>query len=202
MKEQNGRHLLKEYEDFKDNMKPTNIKIGLLRYRDISIKNRRKLNLLQRKVEGYLDSLSNKELARLALDIKDPRTTRLVQSIINERDSYEKLKQGWLYKLGLIPTYTEVTLFLMGLTFLLLLFSNIVFLEEMFNFLLDDFDLEMIGVVIFFVIGLGMSIYHSFSNKKVTRASKNLMLFFAIIINFMLACLRDSICLGQLMDYS
>jgi len=184
--EENGKYLLKEYEDFKDNIKLTNIKFGPFRYRDVSIKDRKRLSSLQREVEKYLDSLSNQQLAGLLLDVKEPRSLGLIQTIISERNSYERLKEGWLYKIGLIPTFTEVALFLMSLTFLLLFFSNNLFAEEILNFLLDDFDLEMIGVVLFFIIGLGMSVYHSFSNKKVTRASKNFMLFFAVMINFMI----------------
>jgi len=183
--EGNGKYLLKEYEEFNANMKPTNVKFGPFRYRDISIRDRRRLSLLRMKVEEYLDSLSNEQLAGLLLDIKDPGSAGLIRAIINERDSYKKLKQGWSYKLGLVPTFTEVALFLMGLTFLLLLFSNIVFLEEILNFLLDDFDPRTIVVIIFFIVGLVMSVYHAFSNKKVSRASKKFMLFFAVIINFL-----------------
>jgi len=183
--EENGKRLLREYEEFKANMKPTIFGWGPFRYKDMSLNDKKKLGLLRRKIEEYLDSLSNEELAGLLLDVKDFELTKAIREIIKERESYSRVKQGWLYRLGLIPIFTEVILFLMSLTFLLLLFLNKLFLEEFLNFFLHDFDLRTIIVITIFIAGLVMSVYHSFSNKKIPRASKGYMLFFAVIINFL-----------------
>ncbi|MBU1046043.1 hypothetical protein KJ616_02905 [Patescibacteria group bacterium] len=179
------KRLFEEYKKFRANMKPTVFDFGPFHYKDLSIRDRRRLALFQRKTETYLDSISNEQLAELLLDIKDIELTGKIQAIISERESYSNIKKGWLYKLGLIPTFTEVVLFLTGLTFLLLLFLNTLFLEEFFDFFLRDFDLEMIGIMIFFIIGLVMSFYYVFSNKIIPRKSKGYILLFAVIINFL-----------------
>ena len=183
--EEKGNNFLKSYEELKANIRPTNF--GFFRYKDLSTKDKKRLNSLQAKIEEYLDNLSNEELTETLLEVKDSELSRFIMKIINERNSYARIKEGWLYRLGLIPTFTEVTLFLMSLTFLLLLFFNLSFLEEFLDFILHDFDLRNIVVIIFFIVGLVVSIYYSFSKKKISRASKGYMLFFAVMINFIIA---------------
>jgi len=183
------KSLLREYFEFQESIKPTNIKFGPFNYKDRSFKDRKRLNFLREKVEENLDKLNNEQLSNLLLAVEDIRAKRWIRAIIRERDSHEKIQQGWFYRLGLIPTFTEVNLFLMGFIFLLLLFFDIVFLEQVLDFIFDDFNFRSLGAITFFLIGLGMSIYHSFSNKRVSRTSKGHMLFFAIIINFMVGFL-------------
>jgi hypothetical protein len=181
---ENIKNLFKEYKDFKINMKPTVFNFGPFHYKDVGVKNRRTLNSLRNRVESYLNSRSNEQLRKLLVNIQDVDLTREIHSVINERQSHANLQNGWLYKIGLIPTFTEVVLFLTALTFVLLIFSNSLFFDEFFNFFLYDFDGEMIVIMIFFIIGLVVSFYHAFSNKQVPRKTKSYMLLFAIMMNF------------------
>jgi len=88
-----------------------------------------------------------------------------------------------LIRMGIIPKYTEVVLFLMSLTFLLLFINNPLFKEEFLDFFFSGSDvwLSIGGIAILY--GIYLSIYHAFSEKKITKRTKFVMLFFAVVVS-------------------
>jgi len=181
----NCKDLLREYKEFRDNMQPKTVGWGPFRHQTISSREQRKLIVLKDKVEGSLECLSKEELASLLLGEGDSDLKKQIQYILLARERHSEVKKGWLFRLGLVPTYTEVALFLMSLTFLFLFIFNDLFRKEFFEFFFEDFDGREIAVLIFFVAGLALSVYHAFSKKRVTKRVKNAMLFFAVFINFL-----------------
>ncbi|MBI2577892.1 MAG: hypothetical protein HYV77_03570 [Candidatus Wildermuthbacteria bacterium] len=86
-----------------------------------------------------------------------------------------------LDKLHLIPSYTEASLFLMGVSFLALFALNMAMREEILSLL--QTNAKFIFII---VAGLGFSLYGIFLSWK-TEQQKHWMLWFAIAINFIAA---------------
>lgn len=86
----------------------------------------------------------------------------------------------------LIPKYSEVSLFLMSLVFALLFLTNQSMRETIstFRHLKNGYDFEANTLVILFFLGLILSIYHAFSNRKKSSFEKHCMIIFAIVVNF------------------
>lgn len=89
------------------------------------------------------------------------------------------------YRIGIIPKYTEVSCFLTGIIFLLLLVTNSVFRKEIsYFFLLDEEYLVAIPlVVLVFILCLGISVYYAFFPKITPKIAKKIILFYVILIN-------------------
>jgi hypothetical protein len=98
----------------------------------------------------------------------------------------------YLKKLGIIPQYTEISLFLMGLTVLFIVISNFPYFEA---YILKSFQnlprlkitLDLISGVIFvpfiilaWIYGWFLSIYYAFSEKQMTKNDKRMILNFII----------------------
>lgn len=86
-----------------------------------------------------------------------------------------------LFKFKLIPSYSEDTLFLSALAFILLYTVSADLRIDFQNFTFSDFR----GVLfaIFILSGLFFSIYHAFTIKPKTDTQKSMMLFFVVIAN-------------------
>ena len=102
-----------------------------------------------------------------------------------------------LIKMGIIPRYSEVSLFLMSLTFLLLFFTNSIIGKEIYSFLIghnnDPTDLiASIFFVIIIFLGAILSIYNGFVKRKKEDIEKYCMLFFAVIINSVIGIIAAS----------
>lgn len=88
-----------------------------------------------------------------------------------------------LIRMGIIPKYTEIVLFLMSLTFLLLFINNSLFKEEFLDFFFSESDEVLLIGGIIILYGIYLSIYHAFLEKKITKKSKSVMLFFAVFVS-------------------
>ncbi|MDD5064825.1 MAG: hypothetical protein PHQ35_08735 [Phycisphaerae bacterium] len=87
-------------------------------------------------------------------------------------------KAGWF-----IPTYDELSLFLMAVTFILLGAANATMREQIYKWIkgIHDFRVYLLSAV--FLGGLVLSLYHVFTAKEKTDHEKMVMLFFAVVAN-------------------
>jgi hypothetical protein len=183
---ENCKELIKEYNKeyfeferkISDKTQPITLKKGLFGFFKLS-SDQDKLVVLRNKIKRCLNSLSSGELACLSLEVDDTASKMLIDNILDQKD-----KRKWFFRLGLIPTYTEVSLFLMGLTFLFLFLLNSLFKKEFLDYFFKDSDPRGTLTLITFMAGFMLSIYHAFSNKVASELSRTAMLFFALFINF------------------
>ncbi|MEK6943172.1 MAG: hypothetical protein AABX00_03870 [Nanoarchaeota archaeon] len=84
-----------------------------------------------------------------------------------------------LLKFGLIPHYEEDTLFLMSIAAIILFLISFDLRSDFFYFFTGSAAITIISIL----IGIYVSIYNAFSNKKKPTGHKFFMLFFAVIIN-------------------
>jgi len=83
-----------------------------------------------------------------------------------------------------IPQYDEVALFAMSLTCALLLMVGVFSTNWKVRFDLPSADgLKMSLVILFFLSGLALSLYHALVDRQKSSFEKYLMLFFAVIVN-------------------
>ncbi len=87
-------------------------------------------------------------------------------------------KAGWF-----IPAYDELSLFLMSATLILLLIFNNHMQEQILTALLSSHDLRIYVLLLFFLFGMSLSIFHIFTRRKKSDFEKNNMLFFAVAAN-------------------
>jgi hypothetical protein len=87
-------------------------------------------------------------------------------------------KAGWL-----IPTYDELSLFLMAITFILLCVGNSQSRGWIRHFFSQVDDLRIYILVLLFLAGLGLSLYHVFTRREKTILEKRLMMLFAVLTN-------------------
>jgi hypothetical protein len=87
-------------------------------------------------------------------------------------------KAGWL-----IPTYDELSLFLMAVTLILLYVANIPMREQIHKWMARHHDIWVYIVAAAFLCGLGLSIYHVFTTRNKTDLEKWGMLIFAVLTN-------------------
>jgi hypothetical protein len=85
-------------------------------------------------------------------------------------------------KIGLIPRYTEVSLFLTALTFILVYLSNDEATRAVAGF--ATISPHVFLLFIFFVFGLFFSFYYALSDKETPGIAKFCMLIFVILTNF------------------
>lgn len=94
------------------------------------------------------------------------------------------IKEEFLQKIGVVPKYTKVKLFLMSLIFLLTFATNSAIKNKYLNDIIDK-DAWIILLIIF--LGIWLSIYNVFSSKKITKFSKIFLLLYAILINVIIS---------------
>ncbi len=84
----------------------------------------------------------------------------------------------------IIPQYDEITLFAVSFTCGLLLVTGAFSIkwDMSVHFSRED-DIAALIVVVFFLVGLVLAIYHAFTDRRKTSFEKLLMLFFAVILN-------------------
>jgi hypothetical protein len=87
-------------------------------------------------------------------------------------------KSGWL-----IPTYDELSLFLMAATLILLYAINVPMREQIYKGITAFDDLRVYIMAIIFLCGMGLSIYHIFTTREKSDFEKKVMLFFAVLAN-------------------
>ena len=96
-----------------------------------------------------------------------------------------KQKKGLLQKLGLMPKYSEISLFLTAFTFLLTILPTVQSVNSILE--ISTNLANLIFVVIPFFLGLIFSIYYAFSKSPTPRLAKFFMLFFVLATNFIAA---------------
>lgn len=89
-----------------------------------------------------------------------------------------------LIKIGIVPRFKEIDVFLITITLLALLIGDSVFRSEFFGFFLKEGEGESIILFASFLFSMGLSIYYVFINKKIGRKHKEFLYYFAIYINF------------------
>jgi len=87
-------------------------------------------------------------------------------------------KPGWL-----IPTYDELSLFLMAATFILLGTTNNTMREQIYKGITATDDLEVYFLAVIFLGGIVLSLYHVFTTRVKTKFEKMVMLAFAVLAN-------------------
>jgi hypothetical protein len=87
-------------------------------------------------------------------------------------------KPGWF-----IPTYDELSLFLMAATLILLYAMNAPMREQIYYSMTKVHDVRVYAIAVFFLCGLCLSIYHIFTTREKTDFEKKVMLFFAVLTN-------------------
>jgi hypothetical protein len=93
------------------------------------------------------------------------------------------MEENLLLKIGILPKYTEISLFLISATLILLFITNSLFREEFFSFFFSrDIGKGLIAFCGFFV-GMIFSIYHTFSKRPLKESDKTFMLIFGIVAN-------------------
>ncbi|MCK4592038.1 hypothetical protein KAT63_01195 [Candidatus Parcubacteria bacterium] len=81
----------------------------------------------------------------------------------------------------LFPKYTEATMFLTSLITILILITEPFLQEIVIKFFMADFIFAI--VLMFILLGLLLSIYYAFNDKKISRQNKDIMLSFMIVVN-------------------
>jgi hypothetical protein len=85
---------------------------------------------------------------------------------------------GWL-----IPTYDELSLFLMAATFILLIISNDTMQKQIGSWLTSSRDIRIHLLLVAFLGGTALSLYHAFTKSEKSSAEKIVMMLFAVIAN-------------------
>lgn len=108
-------------------------------------------------------------------------TIALLSTAQNLPDDIAELyreKAGWL-----IPTYDELSLFLMAATFILLGATNATMREQLYKGITAIDDLRVYILAVIFLGGIVLSLYHVFTTREKTNYEKMVMLFFAVAAN-------------------
>jgi hypothetical protein len=87
-------------------------------------------------------------------------------------------KPGWL-----IPTYDELSLFLMAVTLILLYVGNGQMRDQINYFLTHVRDARIFVLAFMFLAGLALCLYHVFTLREKTDFEKKVMLLFAVLTN-------------------
>jgi len=91
---------------------------------------------------------------------------------------------GMLKRLILIPGFDELALFLMSVAFVVLYATEQALRAESRAHIFSGFNLLALFLFVFFIAGIVFSIYHAFRKRPKTDIEKLLMLFFAIVANY------------------
>jgi phage FluMu protein Com len=94
------------------------------------------------------------------------------------------LSPGDRLKSLLLPSYDEVTMFLMSVTVVLVTVCNPSLRDRLIGFIFSVSGVFFGGAyILIYICGLVLSIYHIFSSRAKNQTEKYLMLFFAVFTN-------------------
>jgi hypothetical protein len=94
------------------------------------------------------------------------------------------LSPGDRLKSLLLPSYDEITMFLMSVTVVLVTVCNPSLRDRLIGFIFSVSGVFFGGAyILIYVCGLVLSIYHIFSSRAKSQTEKYLMLFFAVFTN-------------------
>jgi len=109
--------------------------------------------------------------------------------------NFDKIKRGLatpinlppidekLIEIGIVPKYSQITLFLVSIIFILFYLLNFDFREEFFDFFIKRAN----PGVIFIFTAIILSIYNTFKNRIISQIEKYLILFGIIFTNLFIA---------------
>ncbi len=90
-------------------------------------------------------------------------------------------KENSLFSTLFVPQYDELSLFSMGYILILLIFFNSK--HSTWNFLSWSGEPLSFFIMLPFIIGMILCMYHAFTDRRKTNFEKKLMMFFAAILN-------------------
>lgn len=83
-----------------------------------------------------------------------------------------------------LPIFSPLSLFMMSLSFLLVFFFSETLRSGLFKILNAPGESARLYILLlFFTAGLGLSLYHVFTERKITKIEKHAMLFFVVMSN-------------------
>jgi len=96
-----------------------------------------------------------------------------------------------------LPTFSELSLFMTSLSFILVLFFSQSMRSGLFKFLtVPCRDTRIFALLVFFGAGLALSIFHVFTDRQKSKVEKYAMLFFAVLANAICGILASLHILG------
>jgi DNA-directed RNA polymerase subunit RPC12/RpoP len=110
--------------------------------------------------------------------LQQARETIAILSTAQDTAELYREKTGWF-----IPTYDELSLFLMAATFILLGATNATMREQIQKLMMKSNDVRIYFLAVIFLCGMGLSIYHIFTTREKNNYEKMAMLFFAVAAN-------------------
>jgi hypothetical protein len=110
--------------------------------------------------------------------LQQARETIAILSTAQDTAELYREKAGWF-----IPTYDELSLFLMAATFILLGATNATMREQIYKWITASDDVRVYILAVIFLGGLFLSLYHVFTIREKTKFEKMAMLFFAVAAN-------------------
>ena len=193
-KEQICRELIKRYEEFIGRLNPNVFYKGKIKEGKLDLKDFKDLEIRRSEIEHCLGELEDKEVIKYFLDHKNLEIKELVSEILHKR---VKKRKNLLYRIKIIPKYTEVMLFLVTLVLVLLLITNSLFRRELFDLFFSVGGSIFSGLVVL-VVGTFLSTYHIFSRRLMTRHEKQFMVAFAVFVNFIVGYFAGTYVLKEL----
>ena len=88
-----------------------------------------------------------------------------------------------LIEIGVVPRYSQITLFLVSIIFILFYLFNFEFREDFFDFFIKRGSF----VVIFIFVAIILSIFNTFKNRVISQVEKYLILLGIIFTNLFIA---------------
>ena len=116
--------------------------------------------------------------ADVSEQMQQAKETIAILSTAEDAAELYREKAGWF-----IPTYDELSLFLMAATFILLGVTNNIMREQVYKWLTEIHDLRVYLLFAVFLGGIVLSLYHVFTTREKTNYEKMVMLFFAVMAN-------------------
>jgi hypothetical protein len=122
----------------------------------------------------------------ISSDIPEPlqQAMEAVASLSTAQDLPDDIAELYREKAGwFIPTYDELSLFLMAATFILLGATNDTMQKQIYKGITAIDDLRVYFLSVVFLGGIVLSLYHVFTTREKTNYEKMVMLFFAVAAN-------------------
>ncbi|MBN2020016.1 MAG: hypothetical protein JW749_07315 [Sedimentisphaerales bacterium] len=119
--------------------------------------------------------------AREAAALSSPAFMEKPESDMDRGDEKAELireKAGWF-----IPTYDELSVFLLAVTFILVFSMNGLMRRDIYTFIREFDDPRVFFFILMFVGALGLCLYHVFTTREKTQPEKTVMLAFAVVTN-------------------
>jgi hypothetical protein len=128
----------------------------------------------RKELKEILYKLNIQELRELQSSYSDIEIKGIIEYV-------SEVKNNIFYRIGLVPKYTETSLFFVSVTFLTLLFLSNEMFDKFFNLVTGS--PKSLGLGVAALVGIPMSIYSVFSKKKIPWIMKSIILLYAVFVN-------------------